>query len=262
MNLLDLPPELVVRIADHLTTPQLAPLRCTCKRIEASLFDSFANEFFTKRQFMVEHWSLEALVGIANHPGLASRLKEVLISNHLVQITDPDFDRQSLLNGHMSRSTLLASGEAYRMLVEVFSKLPNLRIVGLRDFDGLGRDRDGPDAKWRSWGWSTYKGKVMIDSPDSLFAMLTSAMGAAQASPSNLNLEVMFRGRSFLGPDAFPTSKYSTSFASLKTMFLSVSAAVWFCHHMAPQHTYDPNRIVVTAPLQRFLHQTTGLEVS
>lgn len=38
--------------------------------------------------------------------------------------------------------------------MDAFSKLKNLRVVGLRDYDGRGRSRDGGDARWRSYGWS------------------------------------------------------------------------------------------------------------
>jgi hypothetical protein len=74
-TLLKLPPELIIRISTHFTTPELGDFRGTCRYIESSLFDSFAKEFFTKRQFMLEYVSLEALVGIANHKLLSSRLQ-------------------------------------------------------------------------------------------------------------------------------------------------------------------------------------------
>lgn len=73
--ILKLPPELVLRVSAHLTTTDLCAFRATCKQIEAGLFDSFAKEFFSKRQFMIEQVSLEVLVGIANHKTLAPYLK-------------------------------------------------------------------------------------------------------------------------------------------------------------------------------------------
>lgn len=74
-ELLRLPPELMLRISTHLTTHELACFRLTCKQVETNLFESFAREFFTKRQFMLEEISLQALVGIANHKTLAPYLK-------------------------------------------------------------------------------------------------------------------------------------------------------------------------------------------
>jgi len=73
-DLLRLPPELMLRISTHLTTVELGSFRLTCKLVERNLFESFAREFFTKRQFMVEKVSLEALAGIANHKTLAPYL--------------------------------------------------------------------------------------------------------------------------------------------------------------------------------------------
>jgi hypothetical protein len=74
-DLLRLPPELMLRISTHLTTQELACFRLTCKQVETNLFESFAREFFTKRQFMLEEVSLRALVGISNHKTLAPYLK-------------------------------------------------------------------------------------------------------------------------------------------------------------------------------------------
>jgi hypothetical protein len=80
-NLLRLPPELMCRIcsSSNLTTHELACFRLTCKQVETNLFESFAREFFTKRQFMLEEVSIEALVGIANHKTLAPYLKGKII---------------------------------------------------------------------------------------------------------------------------------------------------------------------------------------
>jgi hypothetical protein len=74
-DLLSLPPELMIRISSNLTTHELACFRHTCKQVETNLFESFAREFFTKRQFMLEEVSIQALVGIANHKTLAPYLK-------------------------------------------------------------------------------------------------------------------------------------------------------------------------------------------
>ena len=73
-DLLRLPPELMLRISTFLTTVELGSFRLTCKDVERNLFKSFALEFFTKRQFMVDRVSLDALAGIANHSTLAPYL--------------------------------------------------------------------------------------------------------------------------------------------------------------------------------------------
>lgn len=134
MALSQLPPELLLRMSDCLTTSELGYLRLTCKAIESTLFDTFAKEFFTKRQFMIEHNSLQALLDIANHPTLSKWLTQVIIGADVLR-RSPDIARRSSCvhyrTGFLERQTLLNTGLACEMLVEAFSKLPNLQTVGV-----------------------------------------------------------------------------------------------------------------------------------
>lgn len=150
-TILDLPAEIVISVASHLNTKDLGPLRRSCKRLEKHLFETFANEFFTKRQFMVEHASLKALVEISKHPVLSQRLVEVLISTQKFQelSTNPTYSLENT-----SREWLLGTGQARDMLAEAFSRLKNLRSVGLRDYSSKGRVREGPHGRWNSYGKS------------------------------------------------------------------------------------------------------------
>jgi hypothetical protein len=50
-SLLGMPLELLVQISTYVTTPDLSALRLTCKRLERSLWEWFADEFFAKKQF-------------------------------------------------------------------------------------------------------------------------------------------------------------------------------------------------------------------
>lgn len=68
----------MLRISSYLTTVELGSFRLTCKDVERNLFKSFALEFFTKRQFMVERVSLDVLAGIANHSTLAPYLNGII----------------------------------------------------------------------------------------------------------------------------------------------------------------------------------------
>ena len=77
-DILRLPPELVLRVSVHLNTQDLCSFRQSCRLIEATLFESFAREYFTKRQFMIEQYSLEALVGISKHKTFAPYLTSKL----------------------------------------------------------------------------------------------------------------------------------------------------------------------------------------
>jgi hypothetical protein len=80
-HILRLPPELLLRVANRLNTFELGHFRRTCKYVETSLFEPFAREFFTKRQFMIEDVSLQALVGIANHRNLSRYLTGMFASS-------------------------------------------------------------------------------------------------------------------------------------------------------------------------------------
>lgn len=72
--LLEIPPELLLRISSHVSTVDLGNLRRTCKQVEKRLFRDFAREFFTVRRFMVEQVSFETLLSIANHETLGPHL--------------------------------------------------------------------------------------------------------------------------------------------------------------------------------------------
>ena len=50
MALSQLPPELLLRMSDHLTTSELGHLRLTCKAVESTLFDTFAKEFTMRKR--------------------------------------------------------------------------------------------------------------------------------------------------------------------------------------------------------------------
>jgi hypothetical protein len=86
-TLLDMPLELLVQISSYVTTPDLSALRLTCKRLERSLWEWFAEEFFVKKQFMITQPSLQALLDISYHPSLSKKLKHVIIST-LVYATE------------------------------------------------------------------------------------------------------------------------------------------------------------------------------
>lgn len=79
-DLLSLPLELLVHVTTFVATPDLSSLRLTCRKIEQSLYEWFSEEFFVKKQFMLTHLSLQALVDISRHPNFSKRLKHVIIT--------------------------------------------------------------------------------------------------------------------------------------------------------------------------------------
>lgn len=281
MSLLGLPQELLLRVSSHLTTRELGCFRRTCKHVEASLFDSFAKGFFTKRQFMIEHVSLQALVDIANHPTLSQRLSEVIISLHMFdELSAAESDE----HGHINRALLLESGLARDMLVDAFSKLPNLRTVGLRDYNARGRDRDGEGlmGMWRSYGWSygikrddhghaqwlpsvqSMTTEMRLASPETTFGLILYALGCAGARPDSI--EVFLRRRKLTttslsilnGPMA---AKVMPVLAGLKTLMLIVTLEYtkYSRQFGAPWLAYDGDNATV-APMQRLLHRVPDLE--
>ncbi|KAK4900697.1 hypothetical protein LTR27_002413 [Elasticomyces elasticus] len=265
--MLSLPPELILRISSTLTTPELGCFRRTCKQVEVQLFDSFAREFFTKRQFMIEHPSLQALVGIANHPVLSKHLVEVIISTDTLPssgLADQDrLPRALSSGGYMPREMLIHTGRARDLLVEAFSNLPKLRTVGLRDYDGKDRIRDGEHAYWRSYGWRFGGDDADLRdrhhcaqvSPVPLLPMLLYALGSAHATPSNV--EVFLRRHPKLTPASFDVVADVTTpvLRGLRTVML---------HIMAPYPHYralgDDDDLWCQLPIKRFLQETAAVE--
>ncbi|KAF5849172.1 hypothetical protein GGP41_006034, partial [Bipolaris sorokiniana] len=66
-SLLTIPLELLVAISALLPTEDLGALRLVCKQTEKSLYEWFSQEFFSKKQFMLTHTSLQALIDISKH---------------------------------------------------------------------------------------------------------------------------------------------------------------------------------------------------
>ncbi|KAI7280923.1 hypothetical protein KC345_g4447 [Hortaea werneckii] len=278
MALLQLPPELLLRMSDHLTTSELGHLRLTCKAVESTLFDTFAKEFFTKRQFMIEHNSLQALLDIANHPTLSQWLTQVIIGSDVLRhIANPP--RCSCCpDTYLERQTLLNTGIACEMLAEAFSKLPNLQTVGIRDYyggpEGSGRERDGPSASWKSYGWSCnlteeeYQNRDELprattswSHPAPLLPLLLQALGRAKASPQNF--EVFLRKGYKLDSSSFNVFNCSLApaipsiLAGIQRLMLSISE-VDGGTSIAGIH--NSGRILRNVPIIKFLEHTLNLE--
>jgi hypothetical protein len=128
---------------------------------------------------------------------------------------------------NISREVFLATGRARDLLVEAFSKLPNLRCVGLRDYEGHGRYREGTSAKWKSYGWSLrdnvthHRGKYAP--PDTILPLLLFALSKASIAPTNLE--------TFLRRTRLPDCSFDLSFlpphvvpvlSGLRTLLLSL----------------------------------------
>lgn len=147
-------------IAKYLPTKDLGALRLTSKYLEKSLFDVFAKEFFVKKQFMLTTPSLQTLVDISKHGALNASLTHCIIglesyehSSLPAPALNNDAQREAFRAGFVDQIALLSSGRALHLLTEAFRRLPNLEILGIRDYESPNRVRDGN--KWRSYGVST-----------------------------------------------------------------------------------------------------------
>lgn len=169
-RLLMMPLEILQQIARPLTTPEYGNLRLTCKHLEASLLTAFSREFFSKRQFMLTHFSLQALVDISNSR-FAEGLKHVIIHverpsqrsliHHNDSYVPPQLESQVKRNRTREEYTdhlaLLDSGRDVDMMAEAFANCKNLGTVEIRDFNSDSRYRDMPNIRWRSYGAPTYE---------------------------------------------------------------------------------------------------------
>ncbi|KAK3326064.1 hypothetical protein B0H66DRAFT_550004 [Apodospora peruviana] len=210
-HLTKVPIEIVDRITKYISTKDLGNVRLSCRGLENATFPFFSREFFTKKQFMGYTISLQALVDIANHETLAPCLKHVILSTdrfegrgyHSFQgIRLDDAQYQALQLARADHENLMAAGGLRDMLVEAFSKLPNLKTVDIRDFNSRSRTRDG--GQWTSWGSTTLTEAIgfepaprpgpglgvqfWINYPSQLFSAVTAALAASQARPESIEL--------------------------------------------------------------------------
>ncbi|KAK5174935.1 uncharacterized protein LTR77_000071 [Saxophila tyrrhenica] len=278
-HILRLPPELLVQTSAYLTTIELGAFRSTCKHVEATLFDSFAREFFTRRYFMIEEVSLDAFVGIANHKRLAPCLTDVIIVLEKF-CTNQNFEAMYVhrtYTGEYEHDILVLTGGARDMLVDAFSKLPNLRLIGFHDAEGPPRSRE-PDQSWKSYGWSwglagnenvsqpTYDrqaGRFMEDTdPGIVLPLVFYALGVAAARPRHVEVftrQVDVPDRSFSVLSSWLQPKALPVLSGLKTLLLSTQR-----DYDEPSYPSrfppDDDRSTSCGVLKYFLRHTTALE--
>ncbi|KAL0943271.1 F-box domain-containing protein [Colletotrichum truncatum] len=178
------PLEVLLRISSHLTTPELGSLRLTCRSIEKSLFNTFMKEFFTKRQFMLTEFSLQALVDISKSR-LSDCLDHVIIGLNYFDETFFPHDKPARQNAYADaladQRSFVASGQDVAMLTEAFQNLKSLKTVGIRDYNSRERaKRDGNGASWASYGATTIFKETGVD-------LLRSTAGFSPALQDYIN---------------------------------------------------------------------------
>lgn len=249
-SLLTIPLELLVAVSSHLTTPDLGALRLTNKQLEKSLYEWFSKEFFTKKQFMLTHKSLQALVDISKHASFSQKLSHVIIATNVYEDKPFRFRDEDAAacykQGWEDQKTLLSTGLDREMLTEALRRLVNLQTVGMRDFNNHERSRDG--INWTSWGATTVKQETGIDltftngslyGPQNADAFLSHvyqnlvlALGNAGRKPEEL--EVLLRHNSL--PDtafnipSFVLPTVRPVLFGLKKLFLKVDTNSDYAH--------------------------------
>lgn len=210
--ILKVPLEILLRITSHLLTPDLGRLRLTSQHFYRSLDPTFIKEFFTKKQFMITDGSLQALIDISNSRlGPCLRFLQIGLDRFPENAARGSADqargaRAYQLSGN--QFTLLSTGHHRDMLVEAFRNLKNLEDVVIRDFNSAKRLRDGPNARWNSYGVTTlfeetgvrllqgsmggtWHSDLSSQYAGQIFAAVIDALGKAEARPKGI--EVMSR---------------------------------------------------------------------
>jgi hypothetical protein len=273
-SLLTIPLELLVAISSLVSTRDLGALRLTCKQVEKSLYEWFSKEFFTKKQFMLTHESLQAFIDISKHASFSQKLTHVIIAtNNYVdepmRFRDEDASAR-YIQGYEDQAILMTTGIDRDMLTEAFMRLSNLQTVGIRDFNNHKRSRDG--INWTSWGAPTIEqetGQATRFSGNSrytsavaflahVFQVIIVALGKANQKPEEI--EVLLRRNwlseySFRIPDfIYPTIK--PCLLGLKKLLLRVDLSPGHLHSRPDGTLLDR---VSGRTLRRFLRYTPNL---
>jgi hypothetical protein len=274
-----IPSDILIEIASYLSTVDLGALRRTCKHVEATLFNSFAAEFFIKKKFMISRESLQALIDISQHPQLSKHLGHVVIGLETYETGLPlvcfggSEDRyRRYFHGRACQEALVETGEDLKMLAEAFGNLPNLYTVSLTDFNCSGHVRDGGD--WHSYGSGTIFRETGIrllrgfffpgsNSVSHVFSTVIEAFSLAEASSPALKVimksfDQRLRDSAFLVPQSLKKPAPSV-LSGLRVLFLclNLTEVPTRLNPTSIDHNYDGEHPKYL--LLRFLHHTINL---
>lgn len=175
---------------------------------------------------MITEDSLQALIDISN-----SRLAEHLRFLYFgldrfpegVQRPLPDDDKERKFRERYANNfTLWNTGHHRDMMAEAFRNLPNLQDVIIRDFNSSRRSRDGPNAEWHSYGFTTAFNETGVSLNQGMagiwnsgfpyqycsqvFTAVLYALGAAKANIKGI--EILSRNSNHLRDFAFNIPKF------------------------------------------------------
>ncbi|KAK5993846.1 hypothetical protein PT974_07283 [Cladobotryum mycophilum] len=207
--LLTMPIEILTRISHHLNTTDFCNVRLTCRGLEQALFNDFADDFFSRKQFMISEFSLGALIDIAKSR-LGWTMKHVNLSvDHITLATNAisflGEEQQRYCHAYRAQQiNLWSTGLVHDLLAEAFRHLPNLESVVIRDFNSYTRHRDGPKKAWKSYGAKIMRdtcgvepvtnyetGHYMgyqVDYAGQLFTAVLKSLGTVDARPKSIKI--------------------------------------------------------------------------
>ena len=272
-----IPLEVLLRITYWLPTPDLGSMRLTCRAMETMLYNSFTTEFFSRKQFMLSLFSLQALINISKSR-MGNHIRRLQFgTNSISNFPRSGRDYAQTAEAYAAHCELLTSGLHRDMLTEALRNLENLEDVVIRDFNSTRRSRDGPYAQWHSYGSVTAKeiglsyvqmdhrisaSKPLVHFPALLFNSLLGALGASGARPKGI--EIMTRRGSNLSDFAFslnPSLRPSvvSVLGRLEKLHLSVNFAVHFEQFNTSSDAKSPSASK-GINLARFLTHTHNLK--
>ena len=190
---------------------------------------------------------------------LTNSIAEVIIHIEKLPVNGQNYPTSYVLKS----DKFLITGRAQVLLTRAFSKLQNLRTIGVRDYNARGRRRDGEDASWRSYGWSS-------NPPDKRFRyhtdmepilpLLLYAFGEASTGPERIEMFLRHNpvpdGSFDLSP-SFMQSEVVPVLANLKALLLSLDGRV---DHYSVAWSDPSNPDSGFRSLRRFLQHTPLLE--
>jgi hypothetical protein len=264
-----LPLEVLLRITHLLPTTDLCSLRLSCRPIEQMLYNDFAKEFFSCKQFMFSVFSLQALIDISKSR-LGPTLRRLQIG--LDTVVDPARPGYRIPNVEVYAEQVLlwTTGLGSDMLAQAMANLINLAEVVLRDNNSRKRNRDGLGHSWNSYGVKQIVPAASSDTlmrnakPDfamgSFFALL---MASAKSGVKLSGVELLMR----TSPLMFEHSYYIAS--PLKPSLLPVLQGLEKLHlsvdftKPVPQqnfHLREPDISDGALNIRRFLTYTPNLK--
>ncbi|KAI1815681.1 hypothetical protein GGS20DRAFT_316392 [Poronia punctata] len=187
--LLQLPLELFLQLWESLDVGDALSLRLVCRHIEALLFESFREEFFSERRVSITYHSLKVLTDISKCPRLKNCVTSLIVGLDRFHSCDARIRGRDLwtrfnsgpevasepvvkdcvdpykLDGFTNEQNfLINSGQLSIMLSEALGNLPCLRELGLRDYNTPRKKaRFGMDSSLLSYGWSFILQETGID---------------------------------------------------------------------------------------------------